>query len=97
MALNSPRQPRTPAVCPVCGESVPRGALACPECGADHRSGWREDADSADLPDDSFDYGEFVKNEFGTSIRPGGIKPVWWVTAVILILAFVWFTLRAFL
>ena len=97
MALNSPRQPRTPEVCPVCGESVPRGALACPECGADHRSGWREDADSADLPDDRFDYGEFVKNEFGPSIRPGGIKPVWWVTAVILILAFVWFTLRTFL
>ena len=97
MALNSPRRPRTPAVCPVCGEDVPRGALACPECGADHRSGWREDADSADLPDNGFDYGKFVKNEFGTSSRPSGMKPVWWVTAVILLLAFVWFTLRAFL
>ena len=96
MALNSPRQPRTPEVCPVCGEDVPKGALACPDCGADHRSGWRENADSAHLPDDDFDYDKFVKKEFGRSIKPVGIKPVWWVTAVLLILAFAWYALRAF-
>ena len=45
---------KTPEECPVCGEDVPRGALACPECGADERSGWREDAvaDGLDLPDE---------------------------------------------
>ena len=48
-------RPQTPAVCPVCGEDVPPRALACPECGADHRSGWKIGAyenDALDLPDD---------------------------------------------
>ena len=27
--------PPTPEICSVCGEDVPRGALACPECGAE--------------------------------------------------------------
>lgn len=46
-----------PESCPVCGESVPRGAKACPGCGADERSGWDEDAtryDGLDLPDAAF-------------------------------------------
>ena len=50
----------------MCGEDVPRIALACPECGADHTSGWREDAeayDAVDLPDEDFNYEEFVKQE----------------------------------
>lgn len=46
-----------PDTCPVCGEDVPRGARACPGCGADERSGWNEDAaryDGLDLPDAAF-------------------------------------------
>ena len=46
-----------PAECPVCGEDVPRGAAACPGCGADERTGWDEDAtrhDGLDLPDEAF-------------------------------------------
>ena len=76
---------RFPEVCPVCGEDVPRGAAACPECGADHNSGWREDADSYDgagLPDEGFDYKEFVRREFGALPKPATIKTVWWVTAL---------------
>ncbi len=85
-----------PEVCPVCGEDVPRNALACPECGADERSGWREDADEAGadpgLDEDDFDYDEFVAREFGGNRpRPSGISPVWWVTALVLLIAFaVW-------
>jgi hypothetical protein len=36
---------------------VPRGAKACPHCGADERAGWNEDAaryDGLDLPDAAF-------------------------------------------
>lgn len=77
-----------PAVCPVCGEDVPPRSLACPECGADHNSGWRLDAnvhDGLDLPEDGFDYDEFVRREFGSSPKPAGIKTIWWVTAIILL------------
>ena len=87
------RKQQAPEVCPVCGEDVPRNALACPECGADHTSGWRENAetyDGADLGEENFDYDEFVRNEFGSSLpKPAGLKTVWWVTGIVLIVAFV--------
>lgn len=87
--LNS--RPRTPKICPVCGEDVPPKALACPECGADHNTGWKPgalDQDGLDLPgDDDFNYNEFIQNEFGASSkRSAGIHPLWWVTAVVLLL-----------
>jgi hypothetical protein len=47
-----------PTECPVCGVDVPRGAKACPGCGADERSGWDDDAtryDGLDLPDHAYD------------------------------------------
>ncbi len=47
-----------PETCPVCGAAVPRGARACPECGADERAGWDEARtryDGLDLPDAAFD------------------------------------------
>ena len=87
MARNTPKSPE---VCPVCGEDVPRDSLACPECGADHRSGWREDADlgdGLDLPDDDFNYNDFVRQEFGSRIKPAGIKTIWWITAVVVLVA----------
>lgn len=86
-----------PEVCPVCGEDVPRNALACRHCGADHESGWREDADvydGTDIPEDAFDYDEFVRQEFGDANgrRPPrlstGIHPVWWITALLLFVVF---------
>ncbi len=77
---------RTPEVCPVCGEDVPPRALACPECGADHNSGWKLGIDTGDLPDEEFDYEEFVKEEFGSRLRPRGIKPVWWITGILLLI-----------
>ncbi len=77
---------RAPEVCPVCGEEVPSNAAACPECGADHHSGWREGAetyDGVDLSDDGFNYDEFVEQEFGSSPKPPAIKMIWWVTALV--------------
>jgi hypothetical protein len=75
----------------VCGADIPPVAIACPECGADHRSGWRENTevyDGLDLPDDDFNYEQFVKREFGSSQRPT-IKKVWWITAILLIAVFI--------
>ena len=53
-----PRAFTPPDTCPVCGQVVPRGARACPDCGADERSGWDEEAtryDELDLPVEAFD------------------------------------------
>ena len=78
-----------PEECPVCSEEVPRGSLACPACGADYNSGWRPDADihdGLDLPgNDDFDYDEFTRREFGSGLKPAGIKTIWWITAIILL------------
>lgn len=79
-----------PENCPVCGEDVPRNARACPECGADELSGWREDADSEDAlagTEEDFDYDEFVRHEFGYSPRPPGIHRVWWITGLVMLAA----------
>ncbi len=90
-------RPPAPEVCPVCGEDVPRNALACRRCGADHNSGWRDDAnvyDGTDVPDDAFDYDEFVRQEFGVKNGRGsrlprtGPHPFWIFTALLLLLAF---------
>jgi hypothetical protein len=45
-----------PAECANCGAAIPRGAKACPECGADERTGWRETDpyDGLDLPEEAF-------------------------------------------
>lgn len=47
------RPPSPPAECAQCGAEIPPRALACPECGADERTGWRETSiyDGLDLPD----------------------------------------------
>ena len=90
MARNKRIKLTPPDVCPVCSADVPRGALACPECGADHNSGWRQDAETyeaLDLPDEDFNYDEFVRNEFGSSFKPAGMKTIWWITAILIIVA----------
>ncbi|PAW79831.1 MAG: hypothetical protein B9S32_00445 [Verrucomicrobia bacterium Tous-C9LFEB] len=79
---------KPPGDCPVCGEFVPKQAKACPGCGADAKSGWQEDDahDGLDLPDAEFDYNAFVAEEFGGNpTRKTNLHPVWWITAVVLI------------
>ena len=91
-------QLRAPEVCPVCGEDVPPDALACPECGADHTSGWREDAatyDGLELPDDDFNYDAFVKRQFGFQVKPPGLKTIWWIVAIAIIVALVLYLFTA--
>ena len=85
-----------PDTCPNCGAEVPRKSRACPECGADEHTGWSEAArsDGLGLPDESFDYNDFVKREFGGEKPvPRGIHWFWWVVALALVAAFIafWF------
>jgi uncharacterized membrane protein YvbJ len=88
MTRKKPAKLKAPDACPVCGEDVPRGSLACPECGADHNSGWREDANTYDalgMSDEDFNYDEFIHDEFGSAPKPAGVKSVWWTVAIVLI------------
>jgi len=75
-----------PEICPNCGAPVPPKARACPECGADEQTGWSDEAHvgGLDLPDESFDYNDFVKREFGgKSLVPRGIHWFWWIVALL--------------
>jgi hypothetical protein len=91
--------PPPPETCPNCGVNVPRNARACPECGADEQTGWSEDAyaQRLDLPDDNFNYDEFVKEEFGPhkNVRPRGVSWFWWLVALGLALLMLWPLLRS--
>ena len=88
---------RPPETCPNCGVDVPRNAKACPGCGADENTGWAEDAQqatSADLglPEEDFDYDEFVNREFAQpSPKPQGLHWAWWLTGIGLLIAILWF------
>jgi hypothetical protein len=81
-----------PGDCPVCDESVPRGRKSCPHCGADPRTGWNDDEDTAnglDLPDPDFNYEDFVEREFGNSPKTRGLPWIWWITGVLVLLGLV--------
>jgi len=75
---------------------VYRGQVACGECGACAKSGWRADAvaDGLDLPDEDFDYEAFVEREFGGGkerrIGEGRLSRLWWWAAVAVLAALIW-------
>jgi len=82
-------------VCPVCGAEIPPKAKACPACGADEETGWSEAAGTQglDLPDENFDYEDFVKREFGGGKKspiPRGIHWFWWVVGILVLTAIFW-------
>jgi hypothetical protein len=103
VVTNEPRSQRTienqkqlkqaPEICPICGADVPAKAKACPECGADHETGWSEDAYASGLglPEDNFDYDDFVKKEFGAKqqVKPHGLAWVWWVLGIALVIGLI--------
>jgi len=83
---------RPPEICPNCGAEVPPNAKACPECGSDEQTGWSEESryDGLDLPDENFNYDDFVKRELGgASPKPRGVHWVWWLVAIALVIGFV--------
>jgi hypothetical protein len=92
-------------LCPGCDQEVVVGTRGCPHCQAPRKrrkrskaaaSGatrsWAQDksADGLGLPDDDFDYDDFVAREFGLKPhRRIGIQWYWWVTAVVLLVMIV--------
>jgi hypothetical protein len=65
---------------------VPSGARACPECGADERTGWDGEKtryDDLDLPDEAFDDGEAPGNvPSKPRVRPAGVPVLWWLLGI---------------
>lgn len=74
-----------PDECANCGADIPPNARACPECGADERTGWRETSiyDGLDLPGDDDDDAD----EKGSPRRKRGGLAWYWIAAFILVLA----------
>ena len=75
-----------PAECANCGAAIPRNAKACPECGADERTGWRETSvyDDLDLPESA--WSEDEPSETGRSTpRVNGVPWYWWCVGAVLV------------
>jgi len=82
-------------LCPGCGDEVPIGPRGCPKCtrhpkprGKSAPKPWERDkaSDGLDLPDEGFNYDDFVAREFGKAPhRRIGIAWYWWVTALVLL------------
>jgi predicted nucleic acid-binding Zn ribbon protein len=75
------REP-APAECAVCGADIPPHARACPACGADERTGWRESSiyDGLDLPDEDDETAP-------KRPRHGGLPWYWWLVGVLVLVA----------
>ena len=89
---SSGRKP--PAICPVCGQAVQPDAVACPECGACHESGWKEDAEVYDGLDFLEDAQEDVRGKVRWGAKPG-LHPFWRIVALIAVLALFWWLWRS--
>lgn len=76
----------TPSECPICGAEVPPNAPACPDCGADERTGWNQENtryDGLDLPDTAFDEGESSTDEgLKREVAPKGVPIFWWIVGL---------------
>lgn len=81
-----------PDECANCGALIPRDAKACPECGADERTGWRETSvyDGMDLPDSAFEDDEGAAHRRAPN-RVNGIAWYWWVVGIVVIVLLVRF------
>jgi hypothetical protein len=85
--MSAAEKKHAPEECPVCGAKVPPGAKACPECGADERSGWNEEEtryDGLDLPEENFtDREERLEDEgLKRRVTPKGVSLFWWAVGV---------------
>lgn len=80
-------KPAPPEECANCGATIPRGAKACPECGADERTGWRESSlyDGLDLPEEAFEDESERPDSRRDSPAPriNGIAWYWWLAGVV--------------
>lgn len=77
-----------PSECAQCGAAIPPNAHACPECGADERTGWREASlyDGLDLPDEEHPPEQPIRANSAPSRRVNGLAWYWWCVGVALLI-----------
>lgn len=78
-----------PVTCAHCGASIPRAAKACPECGADETTGWRETDlyDGLDLPDEAWQDDDASVPLSAERRGPQASLPwYWWATGLMLLI-----------
>lgn len=82
-------------LCPTCDQDVAVGK-SCPRCtkkspsASRERKSWEQDetTDGLDLPDEDFDYDDFIAREFGGAPhRQTGIAWYWYLAAVLVLIA----------
>lgn len=78
-----------PEECAQCGADIPRRARACPACGADERTGWRESSpyDGLDLPDSA--WAEEEAQRPAGAPRVNGLAWYWWIAGALLLASLV--------
>ncbi len=85
-----------PEECANCGATIPRQAKACPECGADERTGWRENEhtryDGVALPESA--WSETGESQPERKLSVNGLPWYWWAVAAGLLLLLGWSLLR---
>lgn len=81
--------PRPPTECAQCGAAIPPRARACPECGADERTGWRETSiyDGLDLPDSAWQDADGAQAAPPVR-RVNQIPWYWWCVVVLFLMLF---------
>ncbi len=83
--------PEPPDECANCGTPLRRDAKACPECGADERSGWRAESiyDGLDLPEDAFEDDKSRPRATKPVRRINGLAWYWWGVGLVVAVLFV--------
>ena len=84
--------------CPTCANPLSPNARSCGRCGTRREGGtWLtpESADGLGIDDESFDYDDFIRREFGEGGKGGNWftrmsakERFWWVVAVVTLVAF---------
>jgi hypothetical protein len=81
-------------ICPTCGAEVPGNSPACPECGADEKTGWSPNTiyDGTDIEDpDEFDHDDWKRREVAwRGPRRTKKQWFWWVIGLLILGALLW-------
>jgi len=91
------RRPEPPDECAQCEAAIPRGAHACPQCGADENTGW--DANPW-LPDTDVDIPDYLIDDRDEKRDPPIFDDQpwtarrWWIVAVIVALLMMFVLMR---